>query len=286
VAPFSELTSKAVGFLKKLSPERVKRLTREEFAEALGIDPKEVPLKDRMEIARALYSEFKQAVSYRWLSDKLNMSLRDVQRAVKGEEAEGEELKPSMKLDPELVARAIELFRDGKVKNPNDLVLELRVNLEVAEQLYERIAENERAVAMPVVEAVRKIERALKEALKYEERLKEVGKALEGYKGLLDELRKELEVLKGEYEGLRKASKSLWKELRELFGGIGSAQLKLVELGSDVKTLMDLLTKVRGFEEELGGLKRSVEALLKKVENVEALLKARGTAYFGRPRQP
>jgi len=286
MAPFSELTSRAVGFLKKLSPERVKRLTREEFAEALGIDPKEVPLKDRMEIARALYSEFKQAVSYRWLSDKLNMSLRDVQRAVKGEEAEGEELKPSMKLDPELVARAIELFRDGKVKNPNDLVLELRVNLEVAEQLYERIAENERAVAMPVVEAVRKIERALKEALKYEERLKEVGKALEGYKGLLDELRKELEVLKGEYEGLRKASKSLWKELRELFGGIGSAQLKLVELGSDVKTLMDLLTKVRGFEEELGGLKRSVEALLKKVENVEALLKARGTAYFGRPRQP
>jgi chromosome segregation ATPase len=286
MAPFSELTSRTVGFLKKLSPERIKRLTREEFAEVLGIDPKEVPLKDRMEIARALYSEFKQVVSYRWLSDKLNMSLRDVQRAVKGEKAEGEGLKPSMKFDPELVARAIELFRDGKVRNPNDLVLELRVNLEVAEQLYERIAENEKAVAMPVVEAVRKIERALKEASKYEEKLKEVGKALEGYKGLLDELGKKLEVLKGEYEGLRKASRSLWKELRELFGGIGSAELKLIHLGSDVKTLMDLLTKVRGFEEELGGLKRSVEALLKKVENIEALLKARGTAYLGRPRQP
>jgi chromosome segregation ATPase len=286
MAPFSELTSRAVGFLKKLSPERIKRLTREEFAEALGIDPKEVPLKDRMEIARALYSEFKQVVSYRWLSDKLNMSLRDVQRAVKGEKAEGEGLKPSMKFDPELVARAIELFRDGKVRNPNDLVLELRVNLEVAEQLYERIAENEKAVAMPVVEAVRKIERALKEASKHEERLKEVGKALEDYKGLLDELRKGLEALKVEYEGLRKKSKSLWKELRELFGGIGSAQLRLIELGSDVKTLMDLLTKVRGFEEELGGLKRSVEALLKKVENIEASLKARGTAYLGRPRQP
>jgi predicted nucleic acid-binding Zn-ribbon protein len=191
-----------------------------------------------------------------------------------------------MKLDPELVARAIELFRDGKVRNPNDLVLELRVNLEVAEQLYERIAENEKAVAMPVVEAVRKIERALKEASKHEERLKEVGKALEGYKGLLDELRKGLETFRVEYEGLEKKSKSLWKELTELFGGIGSAQLKLTELGSDVKTLMDLLIRFRSFEEELKELKRDFEALSKRVENVEALLKARGTAYLGRPRQP
>lgn len=85
---------------------------------------------------------------------------------------------------------------------------------------------------------------------------------------------------------MEKKSRSLWKELRELFGGIGSAQLRFIELGSGVKTFLDLLTKVRGFEEELGGLKRSVKALLKKVENIEALLKARGTAYLGRPRQP
>jgi chaperonin cofactor prefoldin len=149
------------------------------------------------------------------------------------------------------------------------LVLELRVNLEVAEQLYEKLAENEKAVAMPLVEAVQKIKRALKEVSKHEERLKEVGKALEGYKGLLDELRKELETFRVEYEVLEKKSKSLWKELRELFGGIGSVQLRFIELGSDVKILLDLLTKVSGFEEE-------PEVLLKRMESIEALLKIRG----------
>jgi predicted nucleic acid-binding Zn-ribbon protein len=204
----------------------------------------------------------------------------------RSEETESEGPKPLMKLDPELVARAIGLFRDGRVRNPNDLVLELKVGLEAAEQLYERVTENEKAVAMPVVEAVRRIERALKEALKYKEKSKEVGKALEGYKGLLDELRKGLEALKVEYEVLEKKSRSLWKELRELFGGIGSAQLRFIELGSDVKALMDLLIRFRGFEEEFKKLKGSIEELSRRVENMEALLKARGTAYLGRPRQP
>jgi hypothetical protein len=44
----SELTSRAVSFLEKLSSERIKRLTREEFAEALRVDLRD-PLKGQDE---------------------------------------------------------------------------------------------------------------------------------------------------------------------------------------------------------------------------------------------
>jgi hypothetical protein len=120
-----ELVSRVRGFLRGLSREEIKRLSREEFARAIGVDPLSIPSKYKWELARILYSEFK--LPYRKICELLAMSARDVAKAVKGgvkAEKAVEEIK-ALKVDVEVQAKAIELVRSGEARNPNDLVLSL-----------------------------------------------------------------------------------------------------------------------------------------------------------------
>jgi len=61
---------------------KVRELTREDFAEALGVDPLNIPSSCKRELARILYYEFN--VPYKKICELLAMSMRDVSRAVRG----------------------------------------------------------------------------------------------------------------------------------------------------------------------------------------------------------
>jgi len=78
-----ELVSRVRGFLRGLSREEIKQLSREESARAIGVDPLNTPSEYEWELARVLYSEF--GLLYRKICELLAMSARDVAKAVKGE---------------------------------------------------------------------------------------------------------------------------------------------------------------------------------------------------------
>ena len=112
------------------------------------------PLDIRMELARRLYDEYR--FSQRWVASRLRMSLRDVSKALKSKEGSAQ-IPPgtsSMLREPEVVAKAIRLVREGRARNPNDLVLELRIPIDDAEKLYKRIVENEGLTNVATIEAI------------------------------------------------------------------------------------------------------------------------------------
>jgi hypothetical protein len=121
----SELVSRVREFLKGLSREKIRQLSRGELARAIGVDLLNIPSEYKRELARILYSEFK--LPYRKICELLAMSARDVAKAVKGgvkaEKAVEETKVP--KVDVEVQVKAIELVRSGEARNPNDLVLSL-----------------------------------------------------------------------------------------------------------------------------------------------------------------
>jgi hypothetical protein len=94
--------------------------------------------------------------------------MRDIHKAVREEIDKKivEEVEREA-VSVEIQAKAIELLRSGEIKNPNDLVLKLGVSLDVAENLFERILSNERIVAKPVIEAVSRIERSMRNIMRY-----------------------------------------------------------------------------------------------------------------------
>jgi len=168
-----ELISKVRSFLKRLPMDSIGNLSREEFAEVLGVDPKQLPLRYKMEMARMLYDEFH--VTYKWISDKLAMSFRDINRSVRGVGGRtAEKIVSPTKVEVDVVAKAIQLLREGKIRNPNDLVLELKVDLEQARNLFDAIVENEKVTIMPTVEAAKKIEMSWRSIAKTSQRLEDV----------------------------------------------------------------------------------------------------------------
>jgi len=159
-----ELVSKIRGFLEGLESEEIKQLTRKEFIKATGVDPPNIPPKYKKELARILYHEFN--IPYRKRCELLAMSMRDVSRAIRGGASSKKTAKRSrvIEIDIELQAKAIELVRSGEAKNPNDLVLKLAIPLESAEQLFNKVVENEGITTTPVLEAVRELDKLIKEA--------------------------------------------------------------------------------------------------------------------------
>jgi hypothetical protein len=113
-----ELVSRVREFLRGLSREEIKRLSREEFAGAIGVDTLSIPSEYKWELARILYSEFK--LPYRKICELLAMSARDVAKAVKGgveaEKAVEETTVP--KVDVEVQVKTIELVRSGGGEKP------------------------------------------------------------------------------------------------------------------------------------------------------------------------
>ena len=155
-----ELVSRVREFLRGLSREEIKRLSREEFARAIGVDPLNTPSEYKWELARILYSEFK--LPYRKICELLAMSARDVAKAVKGgvEAEKTIEETTVPKVDVEVQAKAIELVRSGEARNPNDLVLKLKIPLDIAEKLFNRVVENEKLTLESTINAVMRIERS------------------------------------------------------------------------------------------------------------------------------
>jgi len=178
--------------LKGLRVEKLRSLSPESLVRVLGFNPRELPLGIKMELARRLYDEY--GFSQRWIASRLRMSLRDVSRALKSKEglAQTPTGASSMLRDPEVVAKAIRLVREGRARNPNNLVLELRISLDDAEKLYMRIVENEGLTNVATVEAIVKIAKYVRgverRSLRVEELFKELSVKIEEAKTIKEEL--------------------------------------------------------------------------------------------------
>jgi len=77
---FDVLVSKIRIFLKSINREEIKSLSRESFAEAIGINPLYIRSEHKKVLARILYQEF--GVTYEKIAELLAMSMRDIHKAV------------------------------------------------------------------------------------------------------------------------------------------------------------------------------------------------------------
>jgi len=84
-------------------------------------------------------------------------------------------------VDVELQAKAIELVRSGEARNPNDLVLKLKIPLEEAGQLFNRVVENEKLTSESTANAAVGIEKSLRAISRYAERLGGLDEKIKGY---------------------------------------------------------------------------------------------------------
>jgi hypothetical protein len=60
--------------------------------------------------------------------------------------------------------------RSGEARNPNDLVLKLKIPLDIAEKLFNRVVENEKLTLESTINAVMRIERSIKSIKQYAEK--------------------------------------------------------------------------------------------------------------------
>jgi len=256
-----ELVSRVREFLRGLSREEIKQLSREEFARAIGANPLSIPSKYKWELARILHSEFK--LPYRKISELLAMSNRDISKAVGGEARAGKAVKEvTINVDVEIQAKAIELVRSGEARNPNDLVLKLKIPLDIAEQLFNRIVENEKITLESTINAVVRIERSLRTISRYAERLERLEEKIKGYEEraqrIIKELDEALNFTEKRVEGLR-------KEIYEL-------GVTLAGMGAEVATFKDLLGRVQQLTSEVSKCNEGLRKLSKEVELIDRRL--------------
>jgi len=233
-----------------------------------------------------IYHEF--GLPYRKVCELLAMSARDVARAVRGGAGTGGTVGGSAasEVSVELQARAIELVRSGEARNPNDLVLKLRIPLDVAEQLFDRVVENEKLTVEPTIDAAVRIEKSLRSIKQYAEKLGEFEEKIKEYeeraknavKGLDEALSDRMKMV----QHIEKRVEELWREI----SGLG---ITLTASGVEVRTVLDMLKRVKRLEEELGKLKEEVELVGRRLlsvatevgrlnefkEKVEKIIKAR-----------
>jgi len=201
MSTLDELVSNIKSYLKDMPLEGVKLLTHEDFSKELGVDLKRLKPEWKDEVTRTLYEH---GMPYRQIASILGRSMRDISRAVKGGHRSAWRRAPEgpASIDVEVTKRAIQLMREGKVRNANDLVLELGLNLEQARRLYDAIVDNERMITVSAVEVAQKIEKSWKGILKYSQRL---GEAVGSLKKEVEECEKRakdvVEGLKRDIEG-------------------------------------------------------------------------------------
>lgn len=164
--------------LKNLRSEELRNLSPEGLARVLGTDPRELPLTTRMELAKRIYGEY--GLPQRWIASRLRMSLRDLSKALRYEEGSAQTPSSTSSVlgDPEIVAKAIKLIREGRARNLNDLVLELRIPLDHAGKLFERIVKNEGLTNVKTIDAVAKISRYVREVERRFQRIEEISREL------------------------------------------------------------------------------------------------------------
>jgi len=276
MSTLDELVSKIKGYLKGMPLERVKLLTHEDFSRELGVDLKRLKPEWKDEVTRTLY---KHGMSYRQIASILGRSMRDISRAVRGGCGGAWRRAPEglTSVDVEVAKKAIQLMREGKVRNANDLVLELGLNLEQAKCLYDAIVDNERVITVSTVEAAQRIERSWKSVVKYSRRLEE---EVESLKREVEECEKRA---KDVVEGLKRDIEGEVKFVERFRGEAVKDLLKLQEvftsLDIHVKTLMDFMSRVQELRERVerleDGFKR-LEECTSKIKEAEAGLKRMG----------
>ena len=264
-----ELVSRVREFLRGLSREEIKQLSREEFARAMGVDPLNTPSEYKRELARILHSEFK--LPYRRICKLLAMSARDVAKAVKGEARAEKAVEGAraLKVDVEVQAKAIELVRSGEARNPNDLVLKLKIPLDIAEQLFNRIVENEKITVESTINAVVRIERSLRTISRYAERLERSEEKIKEYEERAQRIVKELDEALNDR---MKMVQDLEKRVEELGKEIFELGITLTAGGVEIRALTDLLGRVKQLEDRISKLEEKHGKLEEKVELIDKRL--------------
>ena len=268
-----ELFSRVREFLRGLSREEIERLDRGEFARAVGVNPLAIPSEYKRELARILYSEFK--LPYRRICKLLAMSARDVAKAVKGEARAEKAVEGAraLKVDVEVQAKAIELVRSGEARNPNDLVLKLKIPLEVAEQLFNRIVENEKLTVESTINAVVRIERSIKSIKQYAEKFEELeGKIRVKIKEYEEKAGKIVKDLDEALNDKMKMIQDIEKRVEELGNKIFGLGITLTAGGVEIRTLTDLLRHVKQLEDKVSKLEEKHGKLEEKVELIDRRL--------------
>jgi len=269
---WSELVSRVREFLKGLSGEEIKQLSREEFVRAVGAEPLSIPSEYKWELARMMYHEFK--LPYRKICELLAMSARDVAKAVKGGAGKSLEETKVPKVNVEIQAKAIELVRSGEARNPNDLVLKLKISLEVAEQLFNRIVENEKLTLESTINAVMRIEKSLRTISRYAERLERLEEKIKEYEERAQRIIKEFDEALNDKMKTIQSTKERVEELGKEIFKLGTT---LAGMGVEVATFKDLLGRVQQlmgevskFNEELRKLGEEVELMDRRLLSVVA----------------
>jgi len=149
--------------------------------------------------------------------------------------------------DPEIQANAIQLVREGKARNPNDLVLELKIPLDDAKMLFDRIVKNEEITNINTIEAVARIARYVREIEKRFSKLKELVRRGEDIEKRLSDLIREVD------ESIAKLNKSI--EYLEILRSIPSLAEPLGKFVEEMKRrllerVLDEKTRCRWIDEE------------------------------------
>jgi cytochrome c556 len=249
--------------LREIPSSSIMNLSRETFAELLGIDPRKLPLNYKIRIAKMLYEEF--GLSYRWIANRLAMSLRDVAKAVKGDYVDDRKMmeknKAKTDTDIDIVVKAIELVRAGQARNPNDLVLNLKIDLEQAAHLFNRIIENEQKTItiLPILKASEMVKELWKDAVRYVSKLENLIKDMENVTRNAERRKEELNKWALEFQELQKRFEISENDMKIIIGLMrligtlekrvgkleervaGSSSFDLTEFTNQMKTLRNLV---------------------------------------------
>jgi DNA repair exonuclease SbcCD ATPase subunit len=220
-----------------------------------------------------LYHEF--GLPYRKICELLAMSARDVAKAVKGgvraEKAVEETKVP--KVDVEVQAKAIELVRSGEARNPNDLVLKLKIPLDIAEQLFNRVVENEKLTLESTIDAVVRIERSIKSIKQYAEKFEELEeRTREKIKEYEEKAGKIVKDLDEALNDRMKMIQDIEKRVEELGNKIFGLGITLAAGGVEIRALTDLLGRVKQLEDRISKLEEKHGKLEEKVELIDKRL--------------
>jgi superfamily I DNA/RNA helicase len=168
------------------------------------------------------------------------------------------------KVDVEVQVKAIELVRSVEARNPNDLVLKLKIPLDIAEKLFNRIVENEGITTTLILDAVRELGDLVEEAKELKEALRGERSKLPGeilkLQDLIDEARKLVEELKE----LKKLGVEIAK-LPEYLRHLQELRRKFKDLKKSFENTSNRTTqlenKYRRLNEKVGDLEKSLNSL-------------------------
>jgi hypothetical protein len=121
---FSDIEKKVMS----LSLDWLETATRKSFGNLLGSSPCSLPKNVRLNVARIL---LEKGVSYRKVARFMCLSLRDASHVAKTfATSHSKSCDEAHAVDVEVVKKAIELIRKREARNPNDLVIMLRIDLD------------------------------------------------------------------------------------------------------------------------------------------------------------